>query len=226
MGEHTAILFDLDETLVRQPNDGDERLQDAFDEVGAEPFFDHDDFEQWVPYVEGENDLDLRIKCFNEIAREMGKSPSTAEAVARAYDRPPGEAFEPIADAANVVSLLKKKGYLVGLVTNGSERRQRTKLRLLGLEDSFDAMYFGTPETGLKPDPRPFEVVLAELGVTPDEAVKIGDLLDVDIAPANTLGMTTVWFPTDRTRQSPVPDVTINHLPELVSEPWADVASR
>lgn len=223
MGHHTALLFDLDETLVQPPNDEGRRLQEAFKKADVEPFFDHDDFARWVPKVEGENALDLRKKCFRGIAQEKGRSLSAAEDVAAAYNQPEGAEFDPIEYAPEVVEILKKKGYRIGLVTNGAEARQREKLRQLDLESSFDAMYFGTLESGLKPDSKPFQIVLEELNAKPENTVKIGDLIEVDIEPAKQMGLTTVWFPNGNARKSPIPDITIKNLSELINEPWIGI---
>jgi FMN phosphatase YigB (HAD superfamily) len=56
------------------------------------------------------------------------------------------------------------------------------KIRALGLESYFEAAVCASdPEVGIfKPNPRGLQVALARVGVTPDEAVYVGDRLDVD----------------------------------------------
>jgi HAD superfamily hydrolase (TIGR01509 family) len=44
-----------------------------------------------------------------------------------------------------------------------------------------------------KPDPRIFAAALAEAGVRPDEAVFVGDRLEVDVTGAKAARMRTVW---------------------------------
>jgi FMN phosphatase YigB (HAD superfamily) len=50
----------------------------------------------------------------------------------------------------------------------------------------------------LKPDVRLFLRACEDLGVEPGECIMVGDRIDNDIFPANSLGMTTVLFRTGR----------------------------
>src|SRR5207237_8957469 len=43
-----------------------------------------------------------------------------------------------------------------------------------------------------KPDPRIFELALKQAGRHSEDSIMVGDRLDTDICPANTLGMTTI----------------------------------
>lgn len=218
-----ALLFDLDDTLVRPPDDGDERLAAAFEDAGVEPFFTLADFARWMPKVDGESPLDLRIQCFRGIAEESGRSPEAAERVARAFEFPSPSEFTPVESAAEVVTTLGKRGYDLALLTNGREDKQRAKLRTLGLEGAFDATCFGCPDRGFKPDPAPFETVLDDLGVDPEAAVKIGDRHDVDVEPAADMGITTVWYPPGGVdRDAHLADVVVEDLETLLNEPWLE----
>lgn len=68
-----------------------------------------------------------------------------------------------------------------------------------------------------KPRPEPFERALAALGVSPGEAVFVGDDLDADIRGAKALGITTAWKLNGRHELPPAPeaDHTIHDLWEL-----------
>jgi predicted HAD superfamily phosphohydrolase YqeG len=46
-----------------------------------------------------------------------------------------------------------------------------------------------------KPDPRFFAMMLGKLGLEASQAVMVGDMSTIDIAPANAIGMTTVLVP-------------------------------
>ena len=222
ISSHTTILFDLDGTLVRAPDDGEERLEAAFDTAGVDPFFTLEDFSRVAPQVDGDGPLDFRIRAFRKIAEEKGWPKAEAEAVARAFEMPEATEFDPMPNATTVVETLKDRGYAIAIVTNGPTAKQREKLRLLDLEAAFDATVFGVPDRGYKPDFAPFHAALDELGADPTDAVKIGDRLDVDIEPAVELGMATVWFPNeDEPVLEPHPaDVAIRDLDELLEEPW------
>ena len=72
----------------------------------------------------------------------------------------------------------------VALVTNGASRLQRAKLAVTDLEAYFTAVIV-SEEVGVgKPDPAPFEVALAQLGLRNDEVVMVGNDVDRDIAGA------------------------------------------
>lgn len=218
----TTLLFDLDETLVHAPDDGDQRLAAAFQEADVEPFFDLGDFRRMIPDIPGESPLDLRRKAFRQIAREKDRDTEDAVRVARAFEMPTPPEFTPVPAATTVLETLRDRGYTVGLVTNGPEAKQRAKLALLELESAFETMVFGDPERGLKPAAAPFETALADLDADPDETVKIGDSLPIDIEPATRLGMHAIWFPNEPgdQRGSNPADGVITELATLLEEPW------
>lgn len=222
MARPEAVLFDLDDTLVRPPGDAPERLRRAFEAVGVEPLFDRAAVERGVSRVEGESPLDLRVKAFRAAARETGGSPEAAERVARAYEPAPPEAHEPVPGAAGVVQTLGERGFDLGLVTNGAESEQRPKLRRAGLADAFDAEFFATPERGIKPDPAPFRTAASDLGYAPADCVYVGDAYETDIEPAADLGVTTVWVPTgEGERPAPAADAVLSAIDDLPALSWA-----
>ena len=73
-----------------------------------------------------------------------------------------------------------------------------------------------------KPDQAIFRLALDRAGCAPQEAAMVGDRLDNDIAPANSLGMTTIrimrGFSQYAMPRSAVetPDFTIQHLKEII----------
>src|SRR6056297_1984364 len=123
MSPPSTLLFDLDETLVHPPDDGPARLAAAFESAGVEPFFAIEDFARWMPKVEGESPLDLRLQCFRGIAEEEGRPVDDAERVARAFEMPSAAEFVPVDSATEVVTTLGDRGYDLALVTNGPEEK-------------------------------------------------------------------------------------------------------
>ena len=45
-----------------------------------------------------------------------------------------------------------------------------------------------------KPDLTIFEYALEKAGISPQEAIYVGDRIDNDMIPAKKLGMTTIWI--------------------------------
>jgi putative hydrolase of the HAD superfamily len=82
----------------------------------------------------------------------------------------------------------------VACVTDGDPHIQRSKLRALGLADSFDAVVF-SDEIGRefrKPHPAPFLRALELLGVSARDAVHVGDRPGKDVVGPSRAGMRSV----------------------------------
>ena len=62
------------------------------------------------------------------------------------------------------------------------------KLRGLGLQEYFDAVYVGERMGFFKPNPAPFKRILEDFGLTPECMLHIGDRVDTDGAGAAAAG--------------------------------------
>jgi putative hydrolase of the HAD superfamily len=82
--------------------------------------------------------------------------------------------------------------FRLGLITSGRQAVQANKLRLLGIEDSFDAVVFSSTLPENKPGRLPFQTLCDEIGVVPEHAVYIGDNPLFDFKGSGDLGMTTI----------------------------------
>ncbi len=86
---------------------------------------------------------------------------------------------------------LRHAGLLLGVVSN-SEGRVAQALEAAGLREYFDVVV----DSGLigieKPDPRIFRAALDQLGVSPEEALYVGDLYEVDVVGARSAGIEAV----------------------------------
>jgi HAD superfamily hydrolase (TIGR01509 family) len=112
----------------------------------------------------------------------------------------------------------------IGLCSNFSH--SQTALRILeeaGMARHLAAIAISDAVGLRKPRREIFQAVLSELGVTPAEALHVGDSLRADVAGAAQLGMRTAWL-TRRVKdpraaleehQGPLPDFTIRDLSEL-----------
>ncbi|MER2090009.1 MAG: HAD family hydrolase [Sporosarcina sp.] len=116
-----------------------------------------------------------------------------------------------------VLDSLKYKYKLI-LLTNGSPSLQQTKLEITSeLVPYFDKIIVSGAFGIGKPDASIFQHVLAESGVTADEAIMVGDNLMTDILGASRVGMCSVWI--NRGNKQPSEEVTptyeIDHLEKL-----------
>lgn len=116
-------------------------------------------------------------------------------------------------DALPSIKELRKRRKLA-LITNGNTEPVR-----LGLEGMFDTVISAQACRLWKPDRRIFWLAATELGVSPGQAVHVGDHQREDIQGAQTAGLRTVWI---NRRSAPKeawsqPDAEIRDLSELAS---------
>lgn len=89
------------------------------------------------------------------------------------------------------IAELRSAGYILALAAN-QEARTGQFLREVRVTEGF-AWDLVSAEMGIeKPAPLFFRIILDALGVSPSEAVMVGDRLDNDVLPARVLGMWTV----------------------------------
>ncbi len=110
-------------------------------------------------------------------------------------------ALSPYPGAVSTLETLED-AYRLGVITGGTNGR--AKLRRLGLEEFFEAVYVGPTFGTTKHDPEIFEAALETLGVEPAEAMYVGDRPSLDFPQPNQLGMTTVRVTTGRYADRPV----------------------
>jgi len=96
-----------------------------------------------------------------------------------------------------VLSVLRKKGLKLGLLTDGYPEDQKRKIKALSIEKFFDVILI-TGELGVKkPEIKPFEEILRRLGVKGNEAAFVGDNVFKDLIPAKKLGAITILIRRD-----------------------------
>lgn len=131
-------------------------------------------------------------------------------------------------DVIDTLRWLRDRGYRLGAVTNRgySGPRFHEEVRDLGLEEMFETTVISCDVGYMKPHPRIFEIALAQLGNSAQEAVMVGDNLRADVEGGKNVGMTTVWRqppegePVEETEDEPepgsvAPDYAIDNIGEL-----------
>ena len=92
---------------------------------------------------------------------------------------------------------IKKRGYYLGIITDGIPKVQRNKIKTLLLEDLVD-YYIVTDEFGSieyrKPNPISFKQILNHFNLTADEMLYIGDNPKKDFAVSQHLPIHTVHY--------------------------------
>ena len=214
-----AVFLDLDETICEHPRSTADRLADAFESAGVEPFFEVSDFRRWLARVTADSSVELREKCFTGIADEQGRNPDDARAVAHAYEDPDPTAVEFLPGAESALAVLGE-GHDLALVTNGDRETQTAKLAALDIADHFEATTFTEPGGPVKPDPDHFHRTLSAMDIAAEEAVHVGNSLRSDVAGAQAAGVSAVWLARVAEDVDHVPDYRIDSMHDLHEPPW------
>lgn len=132
---------------------------------------------------------------FRYVLEELGiTDPETGRALAewrRAYNPPVGLWHVPDPEAEPALRLAREAGCGAGVISN-SNGSVRSILEETGLAAHLDFILDSAVVGVEKPDPRIFQMALAEARVEPGEAVYIGDLYSVDVLGARAAGMDAV----------------------------------
>jgi putative hydrolase of the HAD superfamily len=146
---------------------------------------------------------------------------SQLEKAARLYEAAICAQAKPIPNAKEIVAEVKAAGFKLGLVSNTmfTGAAHKADMERFGLLDYFDAMVFSADVNKWKPTAAPFLHVLAELGVSGETAVYIGDDPTSDVLGGKRAGMRTIHFQSSQ-RFSQLegvhPDAQIKNLRELL----------
>ena len=188
-----AVLFDLDNTLIVRRL----TLRKLAQYVNRFYFADRPDEHEWIADVfwdcfsSGYDELE---DCFAAFQRRVGwthKADCKEFLDFWFFYYPFCTTMEPNAEA---VRELTRKGYRIGILTNGPAVLQQGKVDVVGFRDWFEFI-LATGEVGPeKPDPYPFRYVMDKMGLRPEEIVYVGDYPPNDIEAPRKLGMHTVWF--------------------------------
>ena len=202
-----ALLFDLDDTIVRE-SAGDENLWaeicDAFaartgvtaDELHAAVLAARDWF--WDDAArERKGRLAMpwaRRAVVEQAFRSLGlRNLALAHALGDAFTQTRSARMHFFPGAFETLHTLRARGHRLALLTNGGAVFQREKILRFALAPLFDAI-FVEGELGFgKPDPRVFARALRALGAEPHEALMTGNDLRSDIAGAKGAGIRAVW---------------------------------
>lgn len=104
--------------------------------------------------------------------------------------------IQPAGGVVAILRRLRKKGFKLGLLSDGFLPAQRYKLQAVGLAGEFDAIVF-TEELGRsawKPSPRGFRRMRQLLGVRHDELAYVADNPAKDFLAPNKLGWKSVQW--------------------------------
>ena len=195
-----AVLFDFDETL----QDRTLAFEGYMDAMLKKYFPDIDEktAEQYKDDMvkTGNGGYVVRVDWYQALLEKWGCADRlSAQELAEHYDTTFGDHNVIFEHTVPLLKELKKRGKLVGVITNGPSYLQNHKMDESGLREYCDIVVVSGDLGVHKPDKRIFELTAERLGLKCEECVYVGDHPINDIQGALSSGMSAIrmnwgWF--------------------------------
>jgi 2-haloalkanoic acid dehalogenase type II len=204
-----SVLFDFGNTLVSTELDWEVIIQENIasllgylDSVRIK--VDKESFGKSFQEIRNENfkkaEVELREYTAEEslaqILSQVGitkLSQDILETAVDAFFAPEEELYPVFPEVPEVLTELKNRGYKLAIVSNATSGRLIRKAAAdRGLAKYFETIIVSADIGYRKPHPKIYQLALAQLNAKLEEAVMVGDLLEIDIAGAKQLGMKTI----------------------------------
>lgn len=105
----------------------------------------------------------------------------------------------------------------LGVITNGEAEQQRQKLQVMGVEEYLPHVTVSSDVGVAKPDAAIFRAACEALKVNPNQAVYVGERVDVDAQAATDAGMHGIWLNRRDTSGPDIPQIsTLVDLPHHI----------
>ncbi|MSP77236.1 MAG: HAD family hydrolase [Rhodospirillaceae bacterium] len=234
-----ALLFDLDDTLIRayaQPEEAWTRLLkmfavelDAHDDASIERvraaamdearafWSDQAAAAIWRLDIPGAR----RLSVSRALTRLGRADEDLAHRIADAFTELRHREYRLYPDALATVDALRASGVKLALITNGAGETQRAKIARFDLEHRFDHIQIEGEFGQGKPELAVYRHALERLGVAPGETWMVGDNYEWEVVAPQQLGMCGIWYnpfdieiPAHATR----PTRVIKRLSELLED--------
>jgi HAD superfamily hydrolase (TIGR01509 family) len=148
----------------------------------------------WAQYRRGEIDQSaLARERFRRLLAVVDADPRRAAALDESYIRHLSRRGDRLPHCRHTLARLGRR-YRLGVVTNGIDRVQRSRLKAAGLRGFFEVVVTSEGCGYVKPDPRILGVALEALAVSPREALYVGDDVSTDGAAADRAGVPFCWM--------------------------------
>jgi HAD superfamily hydrolase (TIGR01509 family) len=202
----TILLFDWDGTLFDSASAGFAAFQKTFEDLGIN--FTHEIYEacyspNWYAMYETLRLPKDRWKAADELWLEH-------------YGEQPPKLVD---GAGETIQTLRTRGYRLGIVTSGTERRVSREIKQLGLTSTFEALICNEHIVNKKPHPEGLEKAMLLLACERDTCSYVGDAPE-DVRMGKNAGLLTVAvpsaYPTSRNLQSEHPDIHLKSIEEML----------
>jgi putative hydrolase of the HAD superfamily len=191
MENFKAIMFDLDDTLLdrRKPLESFFQLimEECYENAGTnemlEKFKKHDNNGY-------SNKADVLNNLFDEFPP---KHRVPTDEIYNFWDSNFPKYFtvcDKTLEVVNKIIAVKK----TAIITNGRTQGQNLKIKSAGLDKIFETIIISEEAGASKPDPQIFKTALQKIGVSPEEALYMGDNLKNDIFGCQQVNIKGIWY--------------------------------
>ncbi|MFN6992187.1 MAG: HAD family hydrolase [Fervidobacterium sp.] len=206
-----VIMFDLWNTLIF------EKSFDVYKQV-VEAFYFRDINDFWR-YCQ--KSVFVKRMSYSDLFKELADVRETSKAKVKYMSRIWKKLQSNIKlfdDSLNVIKKLSKDYRLV-LVTNTSYEEANIGLSINDIGRFFSKKVLSCDIGICKPNRGIYEIALSGLDVKPEEVCMVGDLLNIDIIPAKSMGMKTILVDRDNNyKQKPKEsDFVVKSLDEIIN---------
>jgi len=209
----TAILFDLDDTLLVAFGPSQSQWQRtiasfagrlgsieaqavavAITDASTELWADPSRHKYWRHRIDQAR-RKIVADAFATLAASGHPIPAQAvgDAMADAYNALHDAELAMFPDAHATLDRLKELGVKLALITNGAAEPQRAKVVRFALEHRFDHIQIEGEHGFGKPEERAYTHAMAVLGVHSHETWMVGDNLEWEVVGPQRLGIHAIW---------------------------------
>ena len=163
----TAILFDLDGTLVNTDPLHYQTWQEILRDYGLEI-----DQTFYKARISGRLNPIIVQDLLPQLSLEAGQQLADNK---EARFRDMGLSLTPLAGLLDLLGWIDTHGLKKAVVTNAPRENVNFVLEVLKLADTFDKVVLAEEATAGKPDPASYQLVLSQLGISPKDAIAFED---------------------------------------------------
>ncbi len=186
LGTVKAVGFDLDGTLFDHRRSATDGVRLFLGSLAVDPtakavdlWFaaEEAEFEHWrAGRISFQDQRRRRLRSvLTALGIEFDDAPAGLDGLFEQYLTGYRSAWRPFPDVLEVLSSLRDRGCRLGLLTNGSEEQQLSKLSATGLAEIFDVVCISEAIGAQKPDARAFDTLAQSLNVASRRCLFVGD---------------------------------------------------
>jgi len=187
-----GIVFDLDETLIDRKGSLDCYACRLWSSFQPRAVHSEEQFLAVFHQLDG-NGRVPRPKFFEELSRVAFTNVDAAK-IADHFDSVAWQKPMLFPRVLDVIRILKSRGYVIGVATNGGSVSQNAKIINSGLAPHLDAFVISEEFGATKPDPSIYEEITRRLHIDPTASWFVGDDPISDVIGPAEFGFATAWI--------------------------------